>query len=393
MKITKIETIPVSLPVGFFKDGMCKVRGVNAPYYNGREQKGIRRVGLNNELILDDIIVKIYSDEGFVGFGAAAPDIGFFGEPWESVKAIIDKYISPNLIGLDPFDIEFIMQVVNQSGGFHSVLAASGIDLALFDLLGKILNRSVSKLLGGCQKDKVLLATEVPRGTPEKMAEHSFEYYKQGVRGFKAKIGSNAEQDAKSLRAMREILGVNVSLRADANQGYTPKDAIKLCDLAEKYDVGLELLEQPCKKWDLDGMARVTKTVNIPIEADESAFSLYDVMNIIKKGAADVINAKVAKAGGIYGVKKWSAVAESAGLGVVIGTEWGVGSQIAAKLHLGGSTRNVHPIIEFTEMMIHDTLLSKPLELKDGYLEIPQGPGLGLELDEEKINLYRTERI
>ena len=391
MKIVKIETIPVSLPVGFFKDGMCKVRGVNAPYYNGREQKGIRRVGLNDELILDDVIVKIFSDDEFVGVGAAAPDIGFFGEPWESVRAMIDHYISPNLIGLDPFDVEFIMQVVNQSGGFHSVLAASAIDLALYDLLGKILNLSVSKLLGGCQKDKVLLATEVPRGTPEKMAEHSFEYYEQGVRGFKAKIGSNAEQDAKSLKAMREILGEKVSLRADANQGYAPKDAIKLCHLAEKYDVGLELLEQPCRKWDLDGMARVTKTVNIPIEADESAFSLYDVMNIIKKGAADVINAKVAKAGGIYGVKKWSAVAESAGLGTVIGTEWGVGSQIAAKLHLGGSTKNVHPIIEFTEIMIHDTLLSKPLELKDGYLEIPKGPGLGLELDEEKINMYRTK--
>jgi L-alanine-DL-glutamate epimerase-like enolase superfamily enzyme len=189
---------------------------------------------------------------------------------------------------------------------------------------------------------------------------------------------------------MREVLGEKVSIRADANQGYTPKEAIKLCRLAEKYDTGLELLEQPCKKWDLEGMARVTKSVDIPIEADESAFSLYDVMNIIKKGAADVINAKVAKAGGIYGVKKWSAVAESAGLGVVIGTEWGVGSQIAAKLHLGGSTRNVHPVIEFTEIMIHDVLLSKPFEMKEGYLEIPKGPGLGLELDEEKIKMYRN---
>jgi L-alanine-DL-glutamate epimerase-like enolase superfamily enzyme len=390
MKITKIETIPVSIPVRFFKDGMCKVRGVDAPYYSGREQKGTRRTGPKGELILDDLIVKIHSDEGFTGVGAAAPDIGFFGEPWESVKAIIDRYMAPKIIGLDPFDVEFIIQIVNQSGGFHSVLAASGIDLALHDLLGKSLNMSVSKLLGGCQKEKILLATEVPRDTPEKMAEHSFEYYQQGVRGFKAKIGSNPLQDAKSLKAMREKLGDKVSLRADANQGYTPKEAILLCRLTEKYDVGLELLEQPTKKWDLDGMARVTKAVGIPIEADESAFSLYDVMNIIKKGAADVINAKVAKAGGIYGVKKWSAVAESAGLGVVIGTEWGVGSQIAAKLHLGGSTRNVNPVIEFTEVMIHDTLLSKPLELKDGYLEIPKGPGLGLELDEEKIELYRN---
>ena len=392
MKITKVETIPVSIPVGFFNDGMCKVRGVNVLKYSGREQRGTRRTGPKDELILDDLIVKIHTDEEFTGVGAAAPDIGFFGEPWESVKAIIDNYMAPKIIGLDPFDIEFITQIINQSGGFHSVLAASGLDLALYDLLGKSTNVSVSKLIGGCQKDKILLSTEVPRGTPEKMAEHSYEYYQQGVRGFKAKIGSDPVQDAKSLKAMRDILGDKVSLRADANQSYTPKEAIQLCRLVEKYDVDLELLEQPTKKWDLDGMARVTKAVEIPIEADESAFSLFDVMNIIKKGAADVINAKVAKAGGIYGVKKWSAVAESAGLAAVIGTEWGVGCQIAAKLHLGASTRNIHPVIEFTEIMIHDTLLNKPLELKDGYLEIPQGPGLGLELDEEKIKLYRNRQ-
>jgi L-alanine-DL-glutamate epimerase-like enolase superfamily enzyme len=105
------------------------------------------------------------------------------------------------------------------------------------------MNVSVSKLLGGCQKDKILLSTEIPRGTLDKMAEHSYEYYRQGVRGFKAKIGSDPVQDAKSLKAMRDILGDNVSLRADANQSYTPKEAIQLCRLVEKHDVGLELLD------------------------------------------------------------------------------------------------------------------------------------------------------
>ena len=265
--------------------------------------------------------------------------------------------MGPRIIGLNPFDRELILHTVTRTGGWHNVLATSGIDLALHDLIGKSVNLPVCDLLGGCHQDKILLSTEVPRGTPEKMAEHSYEYYKQGVRGFKAKVGSSPERDAESLKAMRDILGSKVSLRADANQGYTPKEAITMCNLCVKYDVDLELLEQPTKKWDLDGMARITKTVDIPIEADESAFSLFDVMRIIKKGAADVINAKVAKAGGLYGVKKWAAVAESAGLATVIGTEWGIGSQIAAKLHLGASTKTIHPVIEFTEIMIHETLL------------------------------------
>jgi len=394
LKITKVETIPISIPVGFFKDGMCKVRGVNAPdkYYSGKALSGSRRTSADDTLILDNIIVKIHTDEGVTGIGAAAPDIGFFGEPWESVKLIIDNYMGPRITGMDPYKREQILYAVTRTGGWHNVLATSGIDLALHDLLGKAMNTSVCNLLGGCHQDKILLSTEVPRGVPEKMAEHSVEYYEQGVRGFKAKVGSDPVRDALSLKAMREALGDKVSLRADANQGYNPKEAIKMCTLSQKYDVNLELLEQPTKKWDLDGMARITKTVDVPIEADESAFSLFDVMRIIKKGAADVINAKVAKAGGFYGVKKWAAVAESAGLETVVGTEWGIGSQIAAKLHLGGSTKNIHPVIEFTEIMIHDTLLPESLELKDGYLDVPTGPGLGLELDPEKIEKYRTRK-
>lgn len=392
MKITKIETIPVTLPAGSFKDGMCKVVGVNAPpqYYPGKPLRMRRRTTPEGALLLDNVIVKMHTDEGLTGIGACAPDIGFFGEPWESVKYIIDNYMAPMIIDMDPFDREQILYAITRTGGWHNVLATSGIDLALHDLLGKALNVPVNKLLGGCHQDKILLSTEVPRGTPEKMAEHSLEYYEQGVRGYKAKIGSDPERDAKSLKAMREALGEKISLRADANQGYTPKEAIKMCRLVEKYDVGLELLEQPCKKWDLDGMASIVRAVDIPIEADESAFSLSDVMRIIKKEAANVINAKVAKAGGCYGVKKWATVAEAADLDCVIGTEWGIGCQIAAKLHLGASTKNIHPVIEFTEIMIHDTLLPEPLELKDGYLSIPKGPGLGLELDEGKIEKYKT---
>jgi L-alanine-DL-glutamate epimerase-like enolase superfamily enzyme len=392
MKITEIETIHVTIPVGFFEDGMCKVRGVNAPskYYTGKKLSGGRRTGDGDAIILDNVIVKIHTDEGITGIGAAAPDIGFFGEPWESVKYIIDNYMGPRILGMNPFDREFILDTVTRTGGWHNVLATSGIDLALHDLIGKALGIPVCDLLGGCHQDKILASTEVPRGIPEKMAEHSYEYYKLGVRGFKAKIGSDPVRDANSLKAMRDILGSEVSLRADANQAYTPKEAIRLCDLCVKLDVDLELLEQPTKKWDLDGMARITKTVDIPIEADESAFSLFDVMRIIKKGAADVINAKVAKAGGFYGVKKWAAVAESAGLETVVGTEWGIGSQIAAKLHLGGSTKTIHPVIEFTEIMIHDTLLSEPLKLEDGYLAVPRGPGLGLELDEEKVEIHSS---
>ena len=114
-------------------------------------------------------------------------------------------------------------------------------------------------------------------------------------------------------------------------------------------------------------------------------------MELIKRGAVDLVNTKCAKAGGILGVVKWAVVAESAGLPIVIGTEWGAGLKVAAKLHLGAAIKNAHPAVELTEIMIHTLLLKEDFCLEDGYLRVPDAPGLGWELDEEKIEEYRSE--
>jgi glucarate dehydratase len=154
--------------------------------------------------------------------------------------------------------------------------------------------------------------------------------------------------------------------------------------------VGLELLEQPVAQHDLAGMKAVKDSTFIPIAADESAYSLTQVQQIIKLDAVDIINTKCAKASGINGVVQWATLAESAGLQIQIGTEWGLGLKVAAKLHLGGAIKNAHPAVEFTEYMIHDLLLKDPLIMTDGYLTIPDEPGLGLVLDEDKLEEYRT---
>jgi muconate cycloisomerase len=112
---------------------------------------------------------------------------------------------------------------------------------------------------------------------------------------------------------------------------------------------------------------------------------------ILKHDAADIINTKCAKAGGIKGVTEWAAVAEAAQRPIVIGTEWGLGLKVAAKLHLAAAIKNADPVVEFTEIMIHELLLKETLQLEDGYLRVPTGPGLGLELDEAKIEAFRTD--
>jgi L-alanine-DL-glutamate epimerase-like enolase superfamily enzyme len=384
MKITEISTIPLRIPQSSYEDGLDKTGGKNAPskYYEG-EPFYVHRKGPSYK---DYVLVKIHTDEDIIGFGEAPTD-GY--ETLESIKMMIDRYKAPSLIGKDPFDIERINDVISMRTDRMPLRhVTSAINYALYDIMGKALKVPLYTLLGGMYKNKVLASIEVPRGTPEEMAVHSLEYYKLGIRGIKAKIGSNAERDAKCLKAIRDALGDKISLRADANEGYTIQEAVTLCRLAEKYDTGLEILEQPVTNSDLDGMGRVARAVNIPIEADESAFSLYRVYEILKKEACDIINTKCSKAGGISGVKKWAAVAESAKKPIVIGTEYGLGTMVAVKTHLGAAIRNADPVVEYTEIMLHDLLLKEPLKLEDGYIKVPTKPGIGVELDEKKIEKY-----
>lgn len=367
MKIAKIETIPVRLPVKPFADGLNKTRTQ-----------------------MDYVFVKIHTDNGIIGMGEAPTDAV---ESLETIKFTIDRYLAPKLIGLNPFDIEPNSSIVSlrQNGKLMARHASAAIHYALYDILGKALNVPLYTLLGGLYRNKVLASIEVRTGPPEEMATHSLEYYNKGIRGIKAKVGSDPDRDARALKAIREALGDKISLRADANQKYTIQEAIRLCKLAEEYDVGLELLEQPTARTDWEGARRIMSAVNIPIEADEAADSLYQVYLLLKNDACDIINTKCSKAGGISGVKKWAAVAESARKPIVIGTEYGLGNIVASKVHLGCTIKNMDPIVECTEIMLHDLLLKKPLELKDGYIEVPSKPGIGWEFDDKKIEKYTVQ--
>jgi L-alanine-DL-glutamate epimerase-like enolase superfamily enzyme len=390
-KITKIETIPLTLAVEPFEDGVDKTGAKAAPskYYEGEPLARKRKRNENGHLLMDYVIVKIHTDNGIIGIGDAPTDRV---ETLETVKLTIDRTMTPNLIGLSPFDIERNNEIVSlqKNGRVVARHATSAINYALYDILGKTLNVPLYTLVGGLYRNKVLASVEVPGGPPEEMAAHSVEYYKKGIRGIKAKVGTDPDRDARSLKAIREALGDEISLRADANQKYTVHEAVRLCRLAKEYDVGLELLEQPIANTDWEGARRIAKAVNMPIEADEAADSLYEVYQLLKNDACDIINTKCSKAGGISGVKKWAAVAEAARKTIVIGTEYGLGSIVASKVHLGCAIKNADPVVEFTEIVLHDLLTKEPLALKDGYIDVPTGPGIGWEFDDKKIEKYRV---
>jgi len=385
MKITSILTTPVRMPI------------VRAPYPTdgaGTKNEWGRGSRISPERptpMLEYLIVRVETDEGAIGIGEAPVDIGFFGQTLEEVQAAIEDYLGPQIVGSDPFDREHLMHRIDVRG---NSCAKSGIDLALHDLMGRALGVPVSDLIGGSHKERIPVAIEIAGGPAEAMAEECLAFMDRGVRAFKPKIGGYPDADAERLRVIREAVGPDVSIRADANQGYTPKEAIHLCRLAEKHGVSLELLEQPVPAWDLQGMAHVRRSVDTLIEADESCFTIHDAMQIIRHEASDVLNIKIAKAGGLYNAKKIAAIAEAAGLQCVLGTAFGLGVKVAAKLHLAASTVEMVDAVEFTELGLHDVLLAPPhdtslvLPLEDGSLPVPDGPGLGVELDEEKLRQY-----
>ncbi len=390
MKITSITTTPIRLNVSH---APYSTQNAGSKHHWGKRS----RVSPKRPLpILEYILVSIHTDDGVTGIGESSVDIGFFGQTLEEIQIAINDYLGPQLIGQDPFDRERIMDIIDFRG---NSCAKAGLDLALHDLIGKALSTPVSTLLGGRNRSKVPVSVEIAGGAPDDMAAECLRFMDLGVYAFKAKIGGYPEQDVDRLRAIREAVGAEVSLRADANQGYSPKEAIRLCRLAERYDVGLELLEQPVAAWDLPGMAFVRRSVDTLIEADEGCYTIHDALQLIRHEAVDVLNIKIGKAGGLLHAKKIAAVAEAAGIKCVLGTSFGLGIEMAAKLHLAASIRAVVDAVEFTEIGLHTNLLAAPynkefaLPLTEGCLPIPEGPGFGVVLDDAEVELVTLNRV
>ena len=386
MKITSIVGHPVRVPIPHVP--YATAGAGSKVHWGGRRSRVTPK---RPDPILEYVLVRIETDDGSVGWGEAQVDIGFFGSTLEDVLSSVNDYLGPQLVGHDPADRAHHLARVDFRG--HSC-ARAGIDMALHDLLGRAWGASVAALLGGRRTDRIDVSIEVAGGSPSAMAAECVRLVGLGVREFKAKIGGRPDEDADRLRAIRDAVGPGVRLRADANQGYDPKEAIRFCRLVERDDLRVGLLEQPVAAHDLEGMALVRVSVETPICADEACYGPSDALRIVRAGAADVLNVKIGKAGGLLQAAKIAAIAEAAGVRCVLGTAFGTGLEIAAKLHLAAALPNVVDAVEFTEISLHGSLLRGPwgdaltLPLVDGALPVPTGPGLGVELDPEALGAH-----
>jgi len=366
MKITKIETIAYGIPVKGFADAYTSFTRSDA------------------------ILIKIHTDEGHVGIGeACAWEPEFYGETRESIESTILNYAAPKIIGEDPFNIGHIMRILDLNLA-RITCVKEGIDLALHDLVGKILDVPVYKLLGGKFRDKVPVGSEIGIKSPQEMADNALRVLKEGISVIKIKGSDDMKLDVDRIKTVRAAVGDDVELRLDPNAAWDTIGSIRVMRAVE--DCHLQLLEQPIPSWDLKGMAHIRNKIGVPVMADESIWTPQDAVKIHDYGAADLLNLKIAKTCGLHLGKKVEAVAEALGLPCIAGTELEPGISSVAKIHMAASMR-IHPIAsEFTELtQVDGTILKQPLQVVDGCLAVPEGPGFGVEIDEDALEKYRIK--
>jgi len=332
-------------------------------------------------------LIRIDTDEGISGLGSASGN-------GELIEAIVGKVLKPLLLGMDPTDIDAIWDKAYVRGGHKEfgtrgvgVVALSGVDIALWDILGKARGVPLYQLLGGKCRDQVpVYATALYPEEPSKVAKRARAFAEQGFHGVKIKVGFDLDQDIRIVRAVRAELGNDFVIMTDANQGYSVDVALKASDAFA--DCGAFWLEEPLFVEDIEGHAILREKGRTPIAVGENLNMLHGFENFIVRGAVDFIQPDVARAGGISEIKKISALAAKHKVPVSFHT-WGDGVALAASVHLSAAIENCIVMeLDYTYNPLREELLREPFKVKDGFLLPPEKPGLGIELDQSALEHF-----
>ncbi|MGH8635715.1 MAG: mandelate racemase/muconate lactonizing enzyme family protein [Burkholderiales bacterium] len=338
------------------------------------------------------IIVLIDTDEGISGVGETGVTlIERGGETQEAIYFSIQKYMAPLIMGLDPFDIGL---VIDRLEGFNQgrtgfLCAKAAIDTALYDIMGKAVNRPVAQLLGGIHRTNFKVSRSLGVKTPREMAEDAQKLKSAGYAMLTIKVGFDVKEDIERVAAVRDAVGANFPLEIDVNGAYTVEVAIPTLKKMERY--GIEAVEQPVPWWDLQGMKEVRIALDTPITADESAWTPHDVVNIARAGAADTICLKPVKNGGLFLSRRMAEIAEAAGMGVLTGSKHPLSPGTAAILHFAAAVPCVHDVLGYGSPLerLVDDICDPPVEMnQDGTVTLPAGPGMGVTVSEEKLRKY-----
>jgi o-succinylbenzoate synthase len=332
------------------------------------------------------VFVRVTTDAGLTGWGEAAPFLYYAPETAADVASLVTDFMAGELTGKDPRDVRAIAEQFAVLDGHE--FAKCAVETALWDIVGQAAGLPLYRLLGGAVRASVPVVTVLHVAEPEEMAREAREWVARGFRRLKVKIGFGPERDEAMVAKVREAVGSGVMIRVDAEEHYTTKEALAVARRLERYD--LELISQPVARTDWEGMALLRTALAVPLLADEGIHSPDDVLTCVRAQAADMVNIKVVKSGGVLPSLEMAAICRTAHYPVVIGSmiEAGIGSllgaHVAAVLPGAFSTELCGPLL-FAE-----TLLDRPLRIDDGALWLDETPGLGAAVDEDTLAAFRV---
>lgn len=334
-------------------------------------------------------VVRITTADGTVGLGNIDPSPGYSLETIEQSLGALRQHLAPAVQGHDAGNPHRINEVMDAAlAGYLDAKAA--IEMACVDAFARHLGIAVHEYLGGAVADDLAFNAWIGILPPDEAAREAASWHERGFRSAKIKVGGDIRADRDRVQAVREAVGSGMQLRVDANAGYGVEQAIELGKLLEPFD--LQLLEQPVAADDLDGMARVKQAIGIPVMADEAITDHASLIAVIRKQCADIVKFKVMKQGGFLNCRRMVETATAAGLRVVIGHGFGLGINTVAEIMLASTSRSVLPGLECVgPLKTVDDIVTVKLDLGRGRLALPAGSGLGVELDEAKLERYRLD--
>lgn len=372
MLITRVESIPVRVPL--------------RPGWSTKTAHGIHATS-------DYVVIRIHTDSGLVGLGEATVAPRWTGETSRTCIAVINELLGPELVGQNPLNISHLrwrMERVTKLNPFTK----AGLEIALWDLLGKATGQPISQLLGGAVHETLpikLMIGAFPEAETIALAERFLE---MGAKFLKVKTGIEPAEDLQRVRTVRKVAGPNIPITIDSNCGWNITTARRT--LQQMADLNVLLAEQPIPPDDPAAMAALRATVPMPLMADESVFTLTDAWNVAKAGAVDIISVYPGKHCGIAGTMEIVHVAQAAGMACAIGSNLELGIGTAAMLHVAAASRTIdshrYPADLIGPLYHEADLLTQPLDLGPPAARCPTGPGLGVELDEDQLQRYRTDR-
>lgn len=341
------------------------------------------------------VIIRLFCSDDIEGIGESTTigGMSYGPESPEGMKLTIDQYITPLIIGRDATNIGAIMHLINQHVKGNT-FAKNGIETALLDAQGKRLNLPVSKVLGGAVREELPVLWVLASGNTEKDIEEGKRLVAENRHNtFKLKIGRNHPQvDVDHVSQIKQALGSDIKVTVDVNQAWN--ESVAKTYIQQLQDNGIDLIEQPIAQDNWDGLARLTEFFQVPIMADEAVGTVRDAFRLACMRGGSVFALKIAKAGGLINTQKIAGIADGADIALYGGTmlEGTIGT--AASAHVFQTVNNLSWGTElFGPLLLVDDIVKTPITYANNALKLPEGPGLGIELDMNQVNKYQRKKI